>query len=69
MQDTVYARYLVSYYRRSKMAVITSTSLLPSVTREFCLLLLVMLFASTPFVAAQAEENPIPATQLISPTN
>ena len=32
-------------------------SLIPSVVREFGVLLLVVLFASTPFFAAQAQEN------------
>lgn len=42
----------------------TNTSLIPSVAREFCLLLLVMLFASTPFVAAQAQQSPAVALSM-----
>ena len=38
----------------------SNTSLIQAVVREFCLLLAV-LFASTPFFAVQAEENPIAA--------
>jgi hypothetical protein len=37
----------------------SNTSLVQSVVRESCLLL--VLFASTPFFAVQAEENPIAA--------
>lgn len=44
----------------------TNTSLVPSVAREFCLLLLVMLFASTPFVAAQAQQNPAALSMQLS---
>jgi hypothetical protein len=36
----------------------SNTSLIQSVAREFCLLLLAVLFASIPFFAVQAEENP-----------
>jgi hypothetical protein len=36
----------------------SNTSLIKSVGREFCVLLLAMLFASIPFFAVQAEENP-----------
>ena len=39
----------------------SNTSLIKSVAREFCLLLLAVLFASTPFFAVQAEESPIAA--------
>jgi len=39
----------------------SNTSLISSVVREFCLLLLAVLFASIPFFAVQAEENPIAA--------
>jgi hypothetical protein len=39
----------------------SNTSFIQSVVREFCLLLLAVLFASTPFFAVQAEENPIAA--------
>ena len=37
----------------------SNTSLVPSVAREFGVLLLVVLFASTPFFAAQAREMTI----------
>jgi hypothetical protein len=37
----------------------SNTSLIKSVVREFCLLLLAVLFASIPFFAVQAEENPV----------
>ena len=36
----------------------SNTSLIKSVGREFCVLLLAVLFASIPFFAVQAEENP-----------
>ena len=36
----------------------SNTSLTKSVLREFCVLLLAVLFASIPFFAVQAEENP-----------
>ena len=36
----------------------SNTSLVSSVVREFCVLLLAVLFASIPFFAVQAEENP-----------
>jgi hypothetical protein len=39
----------------------SNTSLISSVVREFCLLLLAVLFASVPFFAVQAEENPTAA--------
>jgi hypothetical protein len=41
------------------MSVNSNTSLVPSVAREFFVLLLVMLFASTPFFAAQAAKKPV----------
>lgn len=41
------------------MSVNSTTSLIPSVAREFCLLLVVVLFAGLPFAVAQAEENPV----------
>lgn len=44
----------------------SKTSLVPSVIREFCVVLLVMLFASTPFVAAQAQEIPAVASSSVS---
>ena len=37
----------------------SNTSLVPSVAREFCVFMLVMLFASTPFFAAQAANKPV----------
>jgi hypothetical protein len=43
----------------------SNTSLIPSVAREFCLMFLVVLFASTPFVAAQAQENPSAASSIL----
>jgi len=39
----------------------SNTSLIKSVGREFCVFLLAVLFASIPFFAVQAEENPIAA--------
>jgi hypothetical protein len=36
----------------------SNTSMVPSVVREFAVLLLVVMFASTPFFAAQAREVP-----------
>ena len=44
------------------MSTKSNASLIPSVAREFCLLLLVVLFASMPFAAAQADENPVAAS-------
>jgi hypothetical protein len=49
------------YYMEDKMRDKSNTSVVPSVAGEFCLLLLVMLFASTPFFAAQAAEKPVAA--------
>ena len=40
----------------------SNASLVPSVAREFGVLLLVVLFASTPFFAAQAREVPAATT-------
>jgi hypothetical protein len=37
----------------------SNASLVPSVAREFFVLLLVMLCASTPFFAAQAAKKPV----------
>jgi hypothetical protein len=37
----------------------SNTSLFSSVVREFCVLLLAVLFASVPFVAAQAAGKPV----------
>jgi hypothetical protein len=37
----------------------SNTSLIKSVGREFCVLLLAVVFASIPFFAVQAEENPV----------
>jgi hypothetical protein len=42
----------------------SNTSLVPGVVREFCVLLLVMLFASMPFYAAQAQEIPTASSTL-----
>jgi hypothetical protein len=42
-----------------KMLDKSTTSVVPSVVREFCLVLLAVLFASIPFFAVQAEENPV----------
>jgi hypothetical protein len=39
----------------------SNTSLVTSVMREFCVLLMAVLFASIPFFAVQAQENPIAA--------
>ena len=40
----------------------SKTSLVPPVVREFAVLLVVVLFASTPFFAAQAREAPAAAS-------
>ncbi|HEX4369925.1 MAG TPA: hypothetical protein VH019_01155 [Rhizomicrobium sp.] len=40
------------------MADKSNTSLVTLVMREFCLLLIAVLFASIPFFAVQAQENP-----------
>lgn len=37
----------------------SNTSFIPSLAREFGVLMLVMLFASTPFFAAQAANRPV----------
>ena len=37
----------------------SNTSLISSVVREFCVLLLAVLFASAPFFAVQAEASPV----------
>ena len=47
----------------------SNTSLIQSVVREFCLLLLAVLFASTPFFAVQAEENPTPSASWSIPAD
>lgn len=41
------------------MSTKSSTSLLPGIARELCVLLLVMLFAGMPFAAAQAQETTV----------
>ncbi len=47
----------------------SNTSLIKSVGREFCVLLLAVLFASIPFFAVQAEENPIAAFTALASTS